>query len=1604
MADKTDSDSRPTQISKDMQGSTNPVPLSPQWLFPKPGENKSGTSTGEVNFSPHSAYVVQSDPPKSPRMGDDVSDQQKKIGVFKPSVMKTESAGHNRWREEERDTNSSTRWDRSRVGDGDDRKVDRWTPGGRHFGEPRRVPLERVADLGNRGSNYDQHRDGKWNTRCGSDTRDTDLHEKRSDFIKDVEYPSEKRQSNLGYHNNEQREGDNYRPWRPNLSLSQGRVDPSHHLDMAPNKQGYTVSHGWGRGENAPTSSPGQGRMPSLGSHMDGVSSHIWSEKVESIHNESSPLRYSRDKLLDVYKVTDLTSSSKILGGAVQIPLLVQEETLEPLAFCVPSAEEMVILKGIDNGEILSSGAPQGNKDGSAGRNSTEFMQSRKNQQGSQTGMHLRHDNYRDETIDDKRGRHSKPFYERHIHSSHFNTKFEVTQDSERFSDLKLNAEGKWRPSYISDRPHVVSKGFTTMPMNAGSNIGWSDPHTDLADERHRSLTDSSYTKSEGQKQQHGNDQLLKRHDSVILDKSESDLQKLPQPSPENLVLYYKDPHGEIQGPFSGGDIIGWFEAGYFGIDLLVRLAGAPTNVPFSQLGDIMPHLCPKPRPPPGFGTPKPNVDVSTGMNLNASTNVLSGPTENDSSKSGQRYNPSSTCGEAENRFLESLMSGSMSNAPMEKFVHSEGDNMYALAKKMSLERQTSLPNSYWSAKEANPVVPTPDVVHDNALQHQMSLLQGMPDRSAGMNSGWSNFPSQGGLGNLQSSLEMHNAQRLNTQAAFGGIQQPRLPAQNPSLYEFMGQTWEKKPTSILAPPGISQDPQVLGLLQQQYLLQLQAQSTLPPQQLLVLEKLLLLKKQEQEQQQLAHQKQLLSQILANNHSSEQHIGEHLSYAQSQKNGISTGNLTTIDLAHLQPPHALFTPSTQNPVPDIATGNLATTGNAHSQPSHALYDLGTLNQVPDIAAAYLTTTCHAHTQPPHALFTPCTQSQVPAISTGNLTVGRAHLQPPHALFTPGTQNQIPAMEEDRASDYCALPTTISLDMANRNVSSETSSIHLPHQLFGAHHKSESTEPATVMNSVAVPKFTPPSGHDIQFSLDKKSEHVQPIPECLKNQQCEGDQRAFELSVVNNEMKDVESSSLKDTKSTASCEVKKSIEKKPKKKKSAKMQAVDSGNGSSQTKNSKSSESKGIVLSHVISEAHGYPTALDVASELETLDRKTNKVVVNNVNAQPEGSENDGTKVFEIEDDGEPFIEIKNTEKNRKKSAKAKAASSKNSAHVVLPVEISEGSSSLIENKSKSGSRQSQTDKDALPAVPSGPSLGDFVLWKAESANPSAPTPAWSDSGKIPKPTSLRDILKEQGKKAPHGQQQHIQVPAPQKRGSTQPAVGGATETSWSTEAHSWSLTASSPSKTATPIQISTREAPQENIQEDDLFWGPVEHMKQDGKQSGFPLLGNHGSWGSVKGGIPSGSFSKQNSIGRTPAPGQSTSLAGNKVLPTKHSEATDFRKWCESECERLLGSRDTSILEYCLTQSRYEAEMLLIQNMGSFDPEHHFINQFLSYKDFLASDVLAMAFENLKDLKVSTDKGASEDATSDAGPGSDAGGAWNVVTRGGEKKKGKKGK
>ncbi|XP_039032432.1 protein ESSENTIAL FOR POTEXVIRUS ACCUMULATION 1-like isoform X3 [Hibiscus syriacus] len=308
----------------------------------------------------------------------------------------------------------------------------------------------------------------------------------------------------------------------------------------------------------------------------------------------------------------------------------------------------MVVLKGIDKGDITSSGATKMPKDGLASQNSIEFAHLRQNKTGGAEDM--------SNAIDSKEER----------------------------SDIPNNSYSHYSEGSL----HEKHRGYLNLNT------------------------------------------IIKRRPSRVF-KGEAESKK---PAPEDLLLHYKDPQGEIQGPFSGVDIIGWFEAGFFGIDLEVRLASAPKHSSFSLLGDVMPHLRAKAKPPPGFDVSKHGElpDLSSRPKFSSLGKVHAGANEIDMSRNEQRLKT-----EAESKFLESLMSGAMSNpfqglqgyrtnnlsgSPLSGIEN--GSDLYLLAKRMTLEWQKSLPEDspYCPGRDTAPVVSKPEKLTSTISQESLLL------------------------------------------------------------------------------------------------------------------------------------------------------------------------------------------------------------------------------------------------------------------------------------------------------------------------------------------------------------------------------------------------------------------------------------------------------------------------------------------------------------------------------------------------------------------------------------------------------------------------------------------------------------------------------------------------------------------------------------------------------------------------------------------------------------------------------------------------------------------------------------------------------------------
>lgn len=902
-------------------------------------------------------------------------------------------------------------------------------------------------------------------------------------------------------------------------------------------------------------------------------------------------------------------------------------------------------------------------------------------------------------------------------------------------------------------------------------------------------------------------------------------------------------------------------------------------------------------------------------------------------------------------------------------------DNL--LAKRMALERQRSLPKPYpyWPGRDSASLISKPEIaadlkllppVTDNSAQPHlqnaelMSVLQGLSDRSlSGVNNsvaGWSNFNVQSGSDLLPTNMELHHDQNFAPPQSPLGIQQQRLQLQNqpsfPNLFpQVVDNTQGISTPEKLLPSSLSQDPQLLNMLQQQYLLQLHSQPPIPPQQISLLDKILLLKqqqKQEEQQMLLRQQQQLLNQVLSE-HQNRQHFGE-LSFGQLQVPAIPKGN-ASID-PRLQPSQDLFPIGSNISVPNMQHELSANLLNFPSQVNqdnrcnsssdssslhlpHQMFNNIThqkswgatlAEQVDDVRHKDLLPTLVGSSPLPEVMNKSTEESVVQtSISVSDSLVNKPEEMPLESPFRLGGRVVVTSSEATADSAPSELPGVLvsrpqpevyaskmpKLDDENDvNVQSASA---VEEEKIDREKNSELSTLTEVKNvEVREPKKASEKKSKKQkASKAQSSEQAKgaKTSSVLQTKQCETEKTVvgdFKLEAEVGVVEAVPGTSpwgLKDNwinkSETAGLEV---VESQPIQRVASSLYAQDSETphvegdsklvGSVAVQNTQvqagqrawkpapgfkarslleiqqeeqNRAQKEIVVSEITTSVNSLslssPWAGVVANSDPKIPREAQRDAGNaelNV-VKPENSLNPNSKRSQLHDllaeevlaksserdidvsasissipspqvttsrsesvDDDNFIEAKDTKKSRKKSSKAKGAGSKVSAPSTT-VDVAVSSSPAEKVKS---SRPAQQEKEVLPAIPSGPSLGDFVVWKGEPANPS-PSPAWStESGKISKPTSLRDILKEQERKVSSAQ--HVnQIPTPQKPQPTQPTRS---------TGPSWSLTGSSPSKAASPVQINPVGSQSRHKGDDDFFWGPIDQTKQETKQYDFSFL------------------------------------------------------------------------------------------------------------------------------------------------------------------------
>ncbi|CAA3026276.1 GYF domain containing [Olea europaea subsp. europaea] len=553
-------------VSKDFtdQGACeNSIPLSPQWLYAKPSEAKMETR-GQSSLSLSGVDWNQKEGWHS-----DAPEDKKDWRRIAP-----EGDSGRRWREEERETGLLGRRDRKKM----DRRVDAV---GRETGENRVLPTpERWLDASSRKSSVEASRDSKWSSRWCPDDKEKEARiEKRADVEKEGAQ-NESQSIMTSNRSGSERNGDSRDKWRPRHRM-EGNSSGSGSHRAAP---GFGLERGRLEGSNVGfTIGRGRSSVSTVKPPSGGSIGAAQYDKGGSVPGKTSlstgKFWYTRGKLLDIYRIQKLDPSfANIPDNLEELPQLTQVTAIEPLALVAPNAEEEAILDDIWKGKVRGSGVSYNlfRKGGLLDNVSVENVE-------SVSGKRVLPADIAEEMSDDL----SKATQD-NIH--------EVSVDDIFCNDLlksekTVNDYGKRE---VSESSGTDFNSGVLQAFNGSQSDGLQLKVADSAvtkqslfdGEVDNKLPDGSNSVFGAPSSEQYWDGSQHKFGSRT---SENQLEK--RILPEELSLYYRDPQGDIQGPFLGVDIISWFEQGFFGTDLPVRLEDAPDDASFLELGDIMPHL-----------------------------------------------------------------------------------------------------------------------------------------------------------------------------------------------------------------------------------------------------------------------------------------------------------------------------------------------------------------------------------------------------------------------------------------------------------------------------------------------------------------------------------------------------------------------------------------------------------------------------------------------------------------------------------------------------------------------------------------------------------------------------------------------------------------------------------------------------------------------------------------------------------------------------------------------------------------------------------------------------------------------------------------------------
>ncbi|XP_062207937.1 protein ESSENTIAL FOR POTEXVIRUS ACCUMULATION 1-like isoform X2 [Phragmites australis] len=536
--------------SKDQQHLDNSIPLSPQWLYAKPTDAKIS--------GPHGSSLEPAE--KELRMLEGTADKkERRWNIF-------DADSGLRWLEEERETSLLGRRERKKEVDRDveNRKNDRRSDNvsARDNTDSRAPPAsERWSDGSTRNLGSEGRRDGKWSSRWGPDDKEKDPRsDKKIDTEKDETHAE--KQTFTGRLLSESDSRDKWRPRHRQESQSVGtatyRAAPGFGSEKGRVKDS-NVGFAPGRGRANPNSVPSFNRTSSAGPIG-----------APPVHGKcaKATFRYPRGKLLDIYRQKNMMASFDDTHIKLEeIPSITLSTSAKPLAFVAPNTLEEALLEDIRKGKVGSSDVinASGNK-----------KERTKEPEEPACG------------IDDSKDKVAMAFSGLgHEGSSVLVSEKDAFYDEGMFSSGVSTTLPK---IFVDENPRVNRSGIPSIQEGVKIDEVKSSAGHGLSSK----LPDDSNTLFDVPPFEHPPEPPM------LYQSSDTDIKASGQASyPEELTLYYLDPQGGVQGPFLGADIISWYEDGYFGLELPVRLSQAPEDAPFHPLVEVMPHLGQKSQPHP---------------------------------------------------------------------------------------------------------------------------------------------------------------------------------------------------------------------------------------------------------------------------------------------------------------------------------------------------------------------------------------------------------------------------------------------------------------------------------------------------------------------------------------------------------------------------------------------------------------------------------------------------------------------------------------------------------------------------------------------------------------------------------------------------------------------------------------------------------------------------------------------------------------------------------------------------------------------------------------------------------------------------------------------